>query len=245
MNRLKEIILQKEKANTGKKSKAKPQRVSQSDPSDASPEATTSTKSRRNEEDFSTAPDPESGEIADDVSSSMRPPEVAPTELKDESPASKDSSMKPSEALESANNSPAPAPDATPAIPGGDVPTTPDPAPVPTPAPDVAISVPDTNATSTTSTTETGASPTAPSSTSAASVPPSCGRLTSTLKFEWEAAWVAEQRRRGDYEKKLQSNEAWWPAALVWLKTQVHDFKFSQSYVVLFCSTSLLHWFLV
>jgi hypothetical protein len=39
-------------------------------------------------------------------------------------------------------------------------------------------------------------------------------KVADALKKEWMAAWVAEQRRRGDYEKKLQSNEAWWPAAL-------------------------------
>ena len=34
------------------------------------------------------------------------------------------------------------------------------------------------------------------------------------LRGTWKKAWVLEQVRRADFEKRLQANEAWWPAAL-------------------------------
>lgn len=48
-------------------------------------------------------------------------------------------------------------------------------------------------------------------------------RLAEATKGEWTAGWVTEQRRRGDYEKKLQSNEAWWPAALAVMGEAEHQ----------------------
>ena len=43
---------------------------------------------------------------------------------------------------------------------------------------------------------------------------PASAAIHRVAKSEWTAAWVNEQRRRGDFERKLQSNEGWWGAAL-------------------------------
>ena len=106
MNRLKEIILQKEKANTGnKKVKAKPQRVSQSDPSDGALETPISMDPTFNEAGIRTAPDAENGKAPDDAPSSTLPLEVSPTDQRDESSAVKDTSRNSNDVLDADNDS--------------------------------------------------------------------------------------------------------------------------------------------
>jgi predicted component of type VI protein secretion system len=37
-------------------------------------------------------------------------------------------------------------------------------------------------------------------------------RLIEKLRVQWNDSWIFEQERRSNFERKLQSNEAWWPA---------------------------------
>lgn len=37
-------------------------------------------------------------------------------------------------------------------------------------------------------------------------------RLNVKMKLLWNDSWIFEQERRSNFERKLQSNEAWWPA---------------------------------
>ena len=39
-------------------------------------------------------------------------------------------------------------------------------------------------------------------------------RSGGVLRETWTQSWVLEQHRRAEFEKRLQANEAWWPAAL-------------------------------